>query len=107
MKNFTLGSSKEEALSLFPEKRIKKVRLGEKEIAILRIGQEFYGFAIFCPHRGASLLSGFLNGSNELICPLHEYRFDLKTGQPTSGICPNLPLYTCVLEEDGLKIQVP
>lgn len=107
MKHFTLGSSKSEILDLIPERQIKKIRLGEKEIALIRLGEDFYGFQLFCPHRGASLLSAFTNGVGELICPLHEYRFDLKSGQVKSGFCENLEVFACTLTEEGLKIQIP
>ena len=107
MKEFTLGNNAEDVLRLFPEGRVKKVQLGKLEIGILRKGDSFFGFEMFCPHRGASLLNAFTNSTGELICPLHEYRFDLKTGQVTSGACRELKTYTCRLTEQGLVIEVP
>ncbi|MDX5340791.1 MAG: Rieske 2Fe-2S domain-containing protein [Cyclobacteriaceae bacterium] len=107
MKEFTLGSSADEILKLFPEGKVKKVRLGNLEIGILRKQDSFFGFELFCPHRGASLLNAFTNSSGELICALHEYRFDLKTGQAKTGSCRDLILYPCRLTEKGLVIEVP
>ena len=107
MKEFTLGTSKEDILRLFPEGRVKKVRLGLLEIGILRMGDSFFGFELFCPHRGASLLNAFTNSVGELICPLHEYRFDLKTGQAASGSCRDMKTYACRITEHGLVIEVP
>ena len=107
MKEFTLGSSADEIIRLFPEGRVKKVRLDNLEIGVLRKGNSFHAFELFCPHRGASLLNAFTNSSGELICALHEYRFDLKTGQAKSGSCRDLILYTCRLTENGLLVEVP
>ncbi|WP_026950596.1 Rieske (2Fe-2S) protein [Algoriphagus mannitolivorans] len=107
MKEFTLGTKAEDILRLFPEGRVKKVLLGQVEIGILRKGNSFFGFELFCPHRGASLLTAFTNSSGELICPLHEYRFDLKTGQVKSGSCRDLKTYSCKLTEHGLVISIP
>jgi nitrite reductase/ring-hydroxylating ferredoxin subunit len=107
MKKFTLGNSKEEVFKLVPEKVIKKVILGETSIGIVRIGESFRCFQAFCPHRGASLIQGNINSSGEIICPLHQYRFDLKTGQVKSGYCEDLEIYPNELTENGLEITIP
>lgn len=107
MKKFTLGNSKEEVLKLVPERVIKKVMLGDLSIGIVRIGEIFHTFQAFCPHRGASLVQGSTNISREIICPLHQYRFDLATGQVKSGDCEDLEIYPNELTGNGLEICIP
>ncbi|MEN2282865.1 Rieske (2Fe-2S) protein [Algoriphagus sp. SE2] len=107
MKKYTLGNSKEGILLMFPEKSIKTVLVGEKKIAVVRIGLDFYSFQSQCPHRGASLINGNINSSREIICPLHEYRFDLEFGYVRAGSCPNLEIYPATLTEMGLEITLP
>jgi nitrite reductase/ring-hydroxylating ferredoxin subunit len=107
MRDFHLGNSISEVQEMLPEYRIKKVRLGTREIGIVRIGERVYGFSSFCPHRGASLIQGSINVQGEIICPLHQYRFGLKTGQATAGDCADLETYPCELSEKGLKITLP
>lgn len=107
MKKFTLGNSKEEVLQLVPERVIKKVILGETSIGIVRIGETFHTFQAFCPHRGTSLIQGTINPSGEIICPLHQYRFDLETGQVKSGNCEDLDIFPNELTEYGLEITMP
>lgn len=107
MKKYTLGNSKEEVFYLIPERVIKKVILGETSIGIVRIGQAFHSFHAFCPHRGSSLMQGMINTSGEIICPLHQYRFDLSTGQVKSGYCEDLEIYPNELTENGLEITIP
>jgi nitrite reductase/ring-hydroxylating ferredoxin subunit len=107
MKEFQLGKSKEEAFELLPEKRIKKVILGNKTIAVMRHGENIFAFDSQCPHRGASLLQANINGLEEIICPLHQYRFDLKTGQVRAGYCPDLPVYLVRFSEEGIFITLP
>lgn len=59
---------------------------GEK-IAVFRTrGGEVYAVQAECPHRGGPLADGLLGGST-LICPLHGWKFDLKTGQALFGDC--------------------
>lgn len=107
MREFQLGRNKEDVLEMIPERKIKKVLLGEKVVAILRLKEKIYAFEPFCPHRGASLLTAFTNAQEEIICPLHQYRFDLKTGQVRSGYCRDMEVYPCTLNEEGLTIQMP
>jgi nitrite reductase/ring-hydroxylating ferredoxin subunit len=107
MRDFHLGNSISEIQEMLPEYRIKKVRLDAREIGVVRIGEKVYGFSPFCPHRGASLVQGSVNSREEIICPLHQYRFELKTGQATAGDCADLQTYPCELSEKGLKITLP
>jgi nitrite reductase (NADH) small subunit len=59
---------------------------GEK-IAVFRTrGGEIYAVQAECPHRGGPLADGLVGGST-LICPLHAWKFDLKTGQALFGEC--------------------
>ncbi|WP_075350205.1 Rieske (2Fe-2S) protein [Algoriphagus marinus] len=107
MRQFNLGKSKEGVLNLVPEHTIKKVSLGNQSIGLLRIGETFFAFQSQCPHRGASLIQGSLNAAGELICPLHQYRFELKSGQVKAGSCPDLEVFPCELSESGLQITLP
>ena len=40
---------------------------------------EFYAFDDRCPHEGASLCEGYLDGV-QVECPLHSSVFDVRTG---------------------------
>jgi len=107
MKEYKLGTNMQEVYQMVPDRRIKKVILGKKSIGILRIGDEFFAFDSQCPHRGADLLQANINGAGEIICPLHQYRFDLKSGQVRSGFCGELPVFQVKLSENGLFVCLP
>lgn len=52
-----------------------------KPIAVVRIGDEFFCIDDTCSHQDAALSDGWVeDGCVE--CPLHESRFDLRTGKP-------------------------
>lgn len=106
MKDFQLGNSISEVFEMLPDSRIKKVKLGNREIGIIRIGENIYGFNAFCPHRGASLIQASIH-SGEIICPLHHYRFELQSGRAKAGDCSDLETFPCQLSENGLKIVLP
>ncbi|SFT73816.1 Rieske [2Fe-2S] domain-containing protein [Algoriphagus locisalis] len=106
MKTFFLGSSKSQVLEMIPEEAIHKIHLDEHTVALVRSGESFYAFQSDCPHRGASLFQGTLTETNEIVCLLHEYRFDLKTGKLKVGSCGDLETYPTELTENGLKISI-
>jgi nitrite reductase/ring-hydroxylating ferredoxin subunit len=106
MKTFILGRKLEELKSLIPQKQIKTIKLGENKICLSRNGDSFFAFELLCPHRKADLSQGTINYKDEIVCPLHEYRFDLITGQVSNAICQDLTIYRTELTEEGLKIYI-
>ena len=65
------------------------ISVGDKEIALFNYKGEYYAIDNTCPHKGAPLGEGRIE-EGILICPNHEWRFELKTGW-----CPQNPeLYT-------------
>ncbi|WP_186757305.1 Rieske (2Fe-2S) protein [Echinicola salinicaeni] len=107
MGKFRLGQSKEDVKGMLPEGNIKVTQLGAKKLCVVRLGEKVYAFEQLCPHRGASLKDGHINRFEEVICPLHSYRFNMNTGQLTSGGgCGDLEVYKTNLTEEGLEILV-
>jgi len=84
--------------------RIFNVSVNGILVSILRKEQGIFAFKSTCPHAGASLSDGFVNNSNEIVCPLHGYRFSLHDGKEKSGHSCELPLYATSLREDGFYI---
>jgi NAD(P)H-dependent nitrite reductase small subunit len=61
------------------------IEVGDKEIALFNYKGNFYAIDNTCPHRGSPLGEGRIE-EGILICPNHEWRFELK-----SGWCPQNP----------------
>ena len=59
-----------------------------------------------CPHNGASLSMGICNEDNEIVCPLHRYSFDLRTGRATSGGAFALTLYPIEIRNNGVYVGI-
>lgn len=53
-----------------------------------------------CPHRGGPLADGII-GAGKVICPLHAWKFDLKTGACLGGAGTIL---TYAVREEGGRI---
>ena len=54
--------------------------LGDEEIVLCRVGNEVFALHNWCTHADARLSEGSLHGY-ELQCPLHEGRFDVRSGR--------------------------
>jgi len=55
------------------------VSAGEEEIALFNYKGEYYAITNKCPHRGAPLGEGRIE-EGIVICPNHEWRYELATG---------------------------
>ncbi len=59
-----------------------------------------------CPHQGAPLSAGKLDGEN-VVCPLHAWKWNLKTGGPLHAGDPALPSYELRQYGDEIFIRIP
>jgi nitrite reductase (NADH) small subunit len=57
----------------------KLVEVRGEEVAVFRIGDDFFAIANECPHHGASLCEGYVR-EKTVTCPWHGWQFDLQTG---------------------------
>lgn len=53
-----------------------------RDLALYSAQGEIYATDNLCTHGQARLCDGFLDG-HEIECPLHQGKFDVRTGQPT------------------------
>lgn len=65
-----------------PSDDVKGVVIAGRDIAIYTVGDEVYATDNLCTHGNARLCDGFLDG-HEIECPLHQGKFDVRTGQPS------------------------
>jgi len=106
MKQIKIFDSKVRALESLKENIPFTVSINNLKICIVRTKSNLIAFDHKCPHSGASLSEGFVNMENEIVCPLHGYRFSLTDGRETSGNKCELKLYGLVLDENGLYLQL-
>lgn len=67
------------------EGRLTEIAVAGKRVGLLKRNGGVYAFAAACPHAGASLCSGWVDGLGRVVCPEHKYRFDPENGRNTSG----------------------
>ncbi len=81
----------------------RTVEVRGHRLALINVGGTFYALDDRCPHRGAPLGAGYLDGTR-LFCPLHGWEFEATTGACITR--PDQPV-AChpVVVEDG-RVQV-
>jgi 3-phenylpropionate/trans-cinnamate dioxygenase ferredoxin subunit len=62
-----------------PPERVAVFRIGDHDVAVCNVDGQFYAIDDLCTHDGGSLDQGELEG-NEIECPRHGARFDVRTG---------------------------
>ena len=80
------------------------VQAGGRELAVFRVGEEVYATEALCSHGNARLCDGFVEG-HEIECPLHQARFDLRSGVPSCGPA-TVPVKVFPARIDGDRVQV-
>jgi naphthalene 1,2-dioxygenase ferredoxin component len=65
-----------------PQDDVIAVTAGGREVALYGVDGEVYATDNICTHGQARLCEGFLE-SHEIECPLHQGKFDVRTGAPT------------------------
>ena len=62
-----------------PEGKGYSYEVNDEIIAVFHVEGKFYAIDDACPHMGASLSAGYLDGCI-IACPLHAWRFDVRDG---------------------------
>jgi len=69
----------------FNENNMAVVEVNHKKLHSLKKQGMLYAFAYKCPHAGGILAEGFLDAMNNIVCPLHRYKYNIASGHNTSG----------------------
>ncbi|MGK7755364.1 MULTISPECIES: nitrite reductase small subunit NirD [unclassified Roseovarius] len=69
------------ALDDIPLRGARKLKTAQGCIAVFRTAEnEVFATSNTCPHKGGPLADGIVHGQS-VTCPLHNWVFDLETGQ--------------------------
>ena len=83
-----------------------RIVCGEHDVALFRVGEEFYALENVCPHAGAPLHDGWCE-DGEVICPWHGWTFEVQTGQCTTLPGANVATFEVKVENGQVTILVP
>lgn len=77
-----------------------------RSIVLFNIDGTIHAIDNSCPHGGASLASGQLDGY-VLRCPAHGLRFDLRTGHTAGAGCLSLTTLPVLVADGKLLVNLP
>jgi nitrite reductase (NADH) small subunit/3-phenylpropionate/trans-cinnamate dioxygenase ferredoxin subunit len=77
-------------------------------IAVFHQVGQYFAINDLCPHMGASLAEGYVEGTS-VTCPWHAWRFDIANGlwldNPKSKVCTDS--YPVRVVGDEIQVQLP
>jgi nitrite reductase/ring-hydroxylating ferredoxin subunit len=81
----------------------------DHEILLLTLGPAIYAIGNICSHEQVWLDDGTLHEDTcEIECPMHEGRFDLRTGLATHEPCEvPVPSYPVRIDGDDVLVALP
>jgi nitrite reductase/ring-hydroxylating ferredoxin subunit len=69
----------------FNSNNLAEVNADGKTISIGRYKEELFAFPSTCPHASGRLCDGYIDPLGNVVCPIHRYKFSMKTGRNVSG----------------------
>ena len=80
------------------------VFVNERDIALYRYQGDFYALDNQCVHRNGQLGDGHMEGAN-VICPLHQWDYDVRTGVSRYDAQENVAVYPVRVSDDRVEIN--
>lgn len=111
-------------LADFPEREIKLVRIGGRQIGIFNIGGVLYGLPNLCPHQTGPLCEGntttgtlasrkennwrleWTHDGEIVTCPWHGLEYHVPTGKCLAFPQVRLRTYEVVVEHGEVKVRI-
>ena len=86
---------------------MRRVEVGDDAYVVFNVDGEFHATRDVCPHKGAPLSAGDLEG-HVVVCPLHAWEFDVRSGECLSmDEWPSLARCEVRVEGDMVRLVVP
>lgn len=99
-------SSEEEARKRMSQKSLQLLILHDERICLAFTHDQFHAVQDRCPHNGESLSKGHVNHMGEVICPWHNYCFNLQTGSEIQNRSKDLKTYPINVDDTGFYIGI-
>jgi nitrite reductase/ring-hydroxylating ferredoxin subunit len=75
-----------------------------RDVAVFRRGAELLAIGNDCPHQGGSLCDGWVEG-DIVVCPLHGWEFDMRTGACMTVPGESVPRYIATVEDRTVYLE--
>ena len=88
-------------------KKARAFKIDDFEIALVNLNSNFFAISNICPHQHTRLVNGseaIIEGGN-IICPMHGWTFEIKTGKPVYG-SGRLKTFKVAVENNEIRIKL-
>ena len=82
------------------------VTVNQKDVAVFKTNGQFFAIDDLCPHMGASLSGGHVEG-DIVTCPWHAWRFRLTDGAWADNPRIKIGCYPVRVEDGVVQLQLP
>ncbi|NPV77184.1 MAG: Rieske 2Fe-2S domain-containing protein [Anaerolineae bacterium] len=89
-----------------PNGKRKIIQVDNLSIGVFHHNEEWFAVRNHCVHRGGPVATGPLK-SDTLICPLHGYQYNLKTGQLLVDPTSKLETYKVTVKDQKVYVTIP
>jgi 3-phenylpropionate/trans-cinnamate dioxygenase ferredoxin component len=87
-----------------PPEKVVLASVGDHEVAVCNVEGQYYAIDNLCTHDDGPLDQGELEG-NEIECPRHGARFDVRTGDVLAMPATTpVPTYAVRIEGDEIRV---
>ncbi len=90
----------------FAENGTTEIDVAGKKICLVYNNENIFACTAKCPHAGGTMANGYIDALQNIVCPLHRYKFSLHNGHNTSGEGYYLKTYPVELRENGIFIGI-
>ncbi|TXD40827.1 Rieske 2Fe-2S domain-containing protein [Lujinxingia vulgaris] len=80
-----------------------RVKVGERSVLLCMDGERVRAVDEICPHKSRSMAYGVIF-DGKIICPHHQYAFDLETGRCDHRSAP-VHVYEVVVEDERVWVR--
>jgi nitrite reductase/ring-hydroxylating ferredoxin subunit len=101
---YKLFESRTAAEQMLAKGKVCTLEVNRKRICFVHAEDGFYAMNDRCPHNGASLGNGYCTAEGSVVCPVHRYHFDLKTGRAKSGLGDAVRTFPVEVRENGVFV---
>ena len=92
------------ALELEAAGSLKIVEIDDRPVVVRNVGGTLHAIENICPHRGGPVGEGDIQG-NVIVCPWHDWAFDLSSGQNTMNPAATLTRFPCRVEDGWVVVD--
>jgi len=95
-------------LDEIPDGTARRVMVGQRPLAIVRIGDRVFACLDSCPHKGGFLSEGQVSTTRaEVICPWHRFRFHLESGASVTNPELVVPTFPVRIVAGEVMVELP